>query len=73
VLCAVAGFFLAEWLAARRDATPLARICARVDYLSGLQQELPGEQAASEEVRNEFKALVEDCRVALRNRADEAD
>jgi hypothetical protein len=36
VLCAVAGFFLAEWLAARRDATPLARICARVDYINGL-------------------------------------
>ena len=56
-----------------RDTTPLARICSRVDYVNGLQEELEGQQAASEEVREEFKALVEECRAALSNRAEETD
>jgi hypothetical protein len=51
----------------------LAQICARVDYVNGLQENLKGQEAASEEVRAEFKALVEQCRTALRNRADEND
>jgi hypothetical protein len=34
---------------------------------------LEGQQAASEQVRDEFKALVEQCRAALRKRADEKD
>jgi hypothetical protein len=73
VLCFVAGYLLAGWWSGARDTTPLAQICARVDYVDGLQQELEGQQAASEQVRDEFKALVEQCRAALRNRADEKD
>jgi hypothetical protein len=64
---------VAAWWSGTRDTTPLAQICARVDYVGGLQQELKGQRAASEEVRDEFKALVEQCRAALRNRADAND
>jgi hypothetical protein len=59
-----AGLF-AAWLSGARDTTPLARICSRVDYVNGLQEELEGQQAASEEVREQFKILVEECRAAL--------
>jgi hypothetical protein len=72
-LCVLAGYLVAGWWWGTRDTTPLARICARVDYVNGLQEELQGQQAASEEVRDEFKALVDDCRAALRNRAEEND
>jgi hypothetical protein len=41
--------------------------------LYSLQENLKGQEAASEEVRAELKALVEQCRTALRNRADEND
>jgi hypothetical protein len=51
----------------------LAQICARVDYVNGLQENLKGQDAASEEVRAEFKALVEECRTALRDRGAEND
>jgi hypothetical protein len=54
-----------------RATTPLARICSRVDYVNGLQEQLEAQQAASEEVREEFKALVEECRAALSSRAEE--
>jgi hypothetical protein len=53
--------------------SPLAQICARVDYLNGLQENLKGQEAASEEVRAEFNKLVEQCRTALRDRAEEND
>ena len=60
---------MASWLwGARdraRDTTPLAQICARVDYVNSLQENLEGQAAASEEVRAEFKTLVEQCRAAL--------
>jgi hypothetical protein len=56
-----------------RDTSPLAQICARVDYVNGLQENLKGQDAASEEVRAEFKALVEQCRTALRDHAEEND
>jgi hypothetical protein len=42
-----------------------------VDYVDGLQETL--KDSASEEMRIEIKALVEQCRTALRNRADEND
>ena len=71
--CFVAGYLLAYLWWSARDASPLAQICARVDYVNGLQENLKGQEAASEEVRAEFKALVEQCRTALRNRADEND
>ena len=51
----------------------LAQICARVDYVNSLQENLKGQDAASEKVRAEFKALVEPCRTALRDRAEEND
>jgi hypothetical protein len=73
VLCVGAGYLLAAWLSGARDTTPLARICSRVDYVNGLQEELEGQQAASEEVREQFKALVEEYRTALSNRAEEND
>jgi hypothetical protein len=72
-LCFVAGYFLANLWSNARDTTPLAQICARVDYVNGLQENLKGQDAASEEVRAEFKKLVEQRRTALRNRADEND
>jgi hypothetical protein len=71
--CFVAGYFLAGFWSSARDTGPLAQICARVDYLNGLQENLKGQEAASEEVRTEFRALVEQCRTALRNPADEND
>jgi len=72
-LCFVAGYFLAVWWSSARDTNFLAQICARVDCVNGLQENLKGQEAASEEVRAEFKALVEQCRTALRNLADETD
>jgi hypothetical protein len=43
--CFVAGYFLAGLWSSARDTTPLAKICARVDYLNGLQesQDTPGD------------------------------
>jgi hypothetical protein len=71
--CFVAGYFLADWWSRARDTTPLAQICARVDYVNSLQENLKGQDAASDEVRAEFKTLVEQCRTALRDRAEEND
>jgi hypothetical protein len=79
VFVALAFFFVAGYVVAglwsnARDTSPLAQICARVDYVNGLQENLKGGQdAASDEVGGELKALVEQCRTALRNRADEND
>jgi len=73
VFCFIAGYFLAGLWSSARDTNPIGQICARVDYVNGLQENLPGQAAASEEVRTEFKALVEQCRTALRNRAEEND
>lgn len=71
--CFVAGYFVAGWWSSARD-TSLAQICARVDYVNGLQENLKGGQdAASDEVGGKLKALVEQCRTALRNRAEEND
>ena len=72
-LCFGAGYLFAAWLSGACDTTPLARICSRIDYVNGLQEELEGQQAASEEVREQFKALVEECRAALSSRAEEND
>ena len=72
--CFVAGYLLAGLWSSARDTSPLAQICARVDYVNGLQENLKGGQdAASDEVGAELKALVEQCRTALRNRAEEND
>jgi hypothetical protein len=72
-LCFVAGYFLAGLLgSSARHTSPLAQICARVDYVNSLQENLHG-QAASDEVGAELKELVEQCRMALRDHADEND
>jgi hypothetical protein len=70
IFCFVAGYFVAD-LWSRRDTSPLAKICARVDYVNGLQDNFKG--MASEEVQAELKALAEQCRTALRDRAEEND
>jgi hypothetical protein len=62
--CFVAGYLLAGLWSSARDTSPLAQICARVDYVDGLQETL--KDSASEEMRIEIKALVEQCRTALR-------
>jgi hypothetical protein len=68
-----AGYLMAGWWWGGRDTTSLAQICARVGYINGLQQELGGQQAASEEVREQFNELMEACRLALKNRGEESD
>ena len=70
-LCFVAGYVVASLWSSARDTSPLAQICARVDYVNGLQETL--KDSASEEMRIEIKALVEQCRTALRDRAEEKD
>ena len=70
-VCFVAGYLLAGWWSGTRNLVPLEQICARVDYVNSLQENLEGQQAASEEVRSEFKALVEQCRAALEDRTKE--
>jgi hypothetical protein len=67
--CFVAGYFVAD-LWSRRDTSPLAEICGRVDYVNGLQE---NPQGTSEEVRTELRQLLEQCRAALRDRAEEND
>jgi len=73
VICLGAGYLLADWWPKPPDPRALAQICARVDYINSLQENLRGQAAASEEVQSEFKALVEQCRTALRDRAEEND
>ena len=70
-VCFAAGYVLAGWWSRARDTTPLAQICARVDYVNSLQENLKGQD--SEDVRGELKRLVEQCRTALRDRAEETD
>ena len=69
--CFVAGYLLAGLWSSARDTSPLAQICARVDYVDGLQETL--KDSASVEAQTEIKALVEQCRTALRDRAEEKD
>jgi hypothetical protein len=49
VFCFVAGYFVVD-LWSRRDTSPLAQICARVDYVNGLQENL--KDAAREATRS---------------------
>jgi hypothetical protein len=56
VFCFVAGYFVTGWWS-RRDTSPLAQICARVDYVNCLQENL--KEVASGEVQAELKALAE--------------
>ena len=73
VLCFVAGYLVAGSSSGEDDTTPLQEICARVDYVNSLQEKLKGQEAASEEIQAELKALVEQCRAALSDRAEEND
>ena len=71
--CFVAGYVVAGLWSNARDTSPLAQICARVDSMNGLQESLKGPDAVGDEMGVELKALVEQCRTALRNRAEEND
>ena len=71
--CFVAGYVVAGLWSSARDTSPLAQICARVDYVNGLQENLKGQDPASEEVNGGLTALVEQWRAALRDRAEEND
>jgi hypothetical protein len=70
VLCFLAGYGFAQWWWESRDPR-LATICARVDYIAGLQKEFGADIA--EEVQAQLKAVVEECRAALRDRVWESD
>jgi hypothetical protein len=83
-LSVVAGYVFASLVLGPSNSTSLARICARIDYVDELQEALEGKQqtsiekprsavSTSEEVRNEFRMLVAECRAALRERAKESD
>ena len=72
-VCFVAGYLLAGWWSGTRNSGPLEQICARVDYVNSLQENLEGQQAASEEVQAEFKALVQQCRIALQRHTEATD
>ena len=50
-----ARYFLAGLWSRARDTSPLAQICARVDYVSSLQEHLKDD--ASEEMRTELKEI----------------
>ena len=54
-VCFVAGYFVAGLWSSPRDTSPLAQICARVDYVNSLPRESQGTDAASDEVRGEFR------------------
>ena len=69
----IAGYLITEGWWGTRDRTPLAQICARVDYVNSLQEEIPAERQSSEEMRNQFAMLVEQCRAAMRGRAEQND
>ena len=47
-LCFLAGYVVATLWSSARDTSPLAQICARVDYVNGLQENLKGQDPATE-------------------------
>jgi hypothetical protein len=63
LLCLIAGYLFGEWWWGGRDTTRLAKICDRINYMNGLQQEFGGD--VSEVMREQLKAAVEECRTAL--------
>jgi hypothetical protein len=52
LLAAVAGYHFAALWSGARDTTPLTQICARVDYMNGLQQETLFVAVGKTEVRS---------------------
>ena len=70
-LCVVAGFLMAFWWSdLGNTAGQLREICAQVEYIDSLQEDLKGQQHPAKQVRDEFRALVEQCRTALRRRGE---
>jgi hypothetical protein len=69
LLSLVAGYLLAEWWYGfgAQDVTPLEQICARVEHLGSLAEELHEQGAPTEEIRNEIAMLMEQCQEALGN------
>ena len=69
LLSLVAGYLLAGWWYGfgAQDVTHLEQICARVHRLDNLLDRLPDQHAPSEEIRNEFAMLVQQCDEAVGN------
>jgi hypothetical protein len=69
LLSLVAGYLLAGWWYGfgAQDVTPVEQICARIEHLDSLLDDLPEQRAPSEEIRNEFAMLVEQGQEALGN------
>ena len=66
-LCVLAGFLIAFWwLDMGNTAGQIRQICAQVEYIDSLQQDFKEQQPPNKQVRDEFRALVEQCRTALR-------
>ena len=67
LLSLVAGYLLAGWWYGfgAQDVTHLEQICARVQHLDSLVDELPDQHAPPEEIRNEFAMLVQQCQEAF--------
>ena len=67
LLSLVAGYLLAGWWYGfgAQDVTHLEQICARVEHLDSLVDELPDQHAPPEEIRNEFAMLMQQCQEAL--------
>jgi len=67
LLSLVAGYLLAGWWYGfgAQDVTQLEQICARVEHLDSLVDELPDQHTPPEEIRNEFAMLVQQCQEAL--------
>jgi len=69
LLSLVAGYLLASWWHdfGAEDVTRLEQICARVEHVGSLLEELHEQGAATEEIRNELAMLMEQCQEALGN------
>jgi hypothetical protein len=67
-LYVIAGYVLLGGFGTR---APLTQICARVDYLNSLQEEL--RDPLSEEMQTELAMLVEQCGAALKDHAGESE
>ena len=67
LLSLAAGYLLAGWWYGfgAQDVTPLEQICARVEHLGVLAEELHEQGAPTEEIRNEIAMLMEQCQEAL--------
>jgi hypothetical protein len=69
----IAGYFIAERWWSSGGRSTLVQICGWIDYINGLQEELEGQRAASEEVRDEFMAMLQQYRRTIGSPAEERD